>query len=409
VAGGPLSHRNFRWLWSGSLFSYAAWWIQQASMGWVVYEITGSGALLGAVLGMRAIPILALSPLAGVAADRYNRRRLLQSSQVVSGLIAALFGAALAMDRVGVASLFAFSLLMGACSVLDRPARQSMAFELVPRAIAMRAVALAIIGNNMARVLAPALAGYLITWVGVAGNFLVQALCYFAAAALVFLVDIPPARASAGRPSAMKELAEGFRFALGDPSLRLLLVLGVIEFLVLVPTLGTLFPIYAKDVFASGPQGLGLMFTAVGIGGIVGGYSAGALSRFARTGIIQTCAILGCSLAIVGLALSPNFTVAFVAIMLAGAFEMLLGTANLAALQMLAPEVMRGRITSLSQIYPAVISAGGFFVGPLADVLGAPGTSLVCAGACMAGTLVLWIRSGTLRELTVSQAEHPID
>jgi MFS family permease len=403
-AGSPLSYRNFRWLWTGSLFSYAAWWIQQASMGWVVYEITGSGAMLGAVLGVRAIPLLALSPLAGVAADRYNRRRLLQSSQVFSALISLAFGAALELHAVGIGSLFAFSILMGATSVLDRPARQSMAFELVPREIAVKAVALNIIGNNMSRVLAPAIAGYLIAWVGVAGNFFVQGGCYLAAAAMVFLVAVPPVKPQARRSSAMKELQDGLRFASADSSMRVLFMLGVIEFFVLVPTLGTLFPIYAKDIFAAGPQGLGLMFTAIGIGGIIGGYLAGVLSRYHRTGLIQTVAIVCCSLSIIGLAASPNFAVAFVAIVFAGTFEMLLGASNLAALQMLAPEAMRGRITSLSQLYPAVISLGAFLIGPLADVAGARGASVIAAALCLVAIAALWAGSARLRELRMSGA-----
>ena len=228
---GPLAYRDFRWLWSGSLFSYAAWWIQQASMGWVVYDITGSGALLGAVLGVRAIPLLAFSPLAGVAADRYNRRHLLQTSQIFSAAISLAFGAALATHHVGVGSLFAFSILMGASNVIDRPARQSMAFEMVPREIAVKAVALNIIGNNMARILAPAIAGYLIAWFGVAGNFFIQGACYLSAAALALGVVLPPRRPRANKTSAMAELKEGVRYAMGDASLRLLFLLGVMEFL----------------------------------------------------------------------------------------------------------------------------------------------------------------------------------
>jgi ENTS family enterobactin (siderophore) exporter len=195
---------------------------------------------------------------------------------------------------------------------------------------------------------------------------------------------------------------------MGDASLRLLFLLGVMEFFVLVPTLGTLFPIYAKDEFAAGPQGLGLMFTAIGIGGVTGGYLAGMLARRVRTGLLQAGAIVGCSLAIVGLALSPTFAVAFVAIVFAGMFEMLLGTANLAAMQMLAPEAMRGRITSLSQIYPAVISLGSLLVGPLADLAGARGASLAAAGICLSGTFALWTRSSRLRELSVS-ASAPVE
>jgi MFS family permease len=92
-------------------------------MGWVVYEITGSGALLGAVLGVRAIPMFLLSPLSGVAADRYNRQRMLQISQGLAAVIALAFGVALANDIVSTWMLFAFTLLMGSSNVLDRPAR----------------------------------------------------------------------------------------------------------------------------------------------------------------------------------------------------------------------------------------------------------------------------------------------
>src|SRR6185503_19300806 len=233
----------------------------------------------------------------------------------------------------------------------------------------------------------------------VAGNFFVQAACYAAAASLVFLVVLPPRAPRTRETSALKELGDGLRYAATDSGMRLLFVLGVMEFFVLVPTLGTLFPIYAKDIFNAGPEGLGLLFTGIGIGGIAGGWLAGALTRFPRTGLIQTVAILGCSFSIVALALSPTFSVAFISTVFAGAFEMLLGTSNMAALQMMAPEAMRGRISSLTQLYPAVISLGGVLIGPLADLTGARGASLIAALLCIAGTSALWIASPRLRVL----------
>jgi MFS family permease len=398
-----LSYRNFRWLWTGSLFAYASYWIQQASMGWVVYEITGSGALLGAVMGVRAIPMLALAPLAGVAADRYNRRRLLQGSQVLAAITAFAFGVGLALHWVGTWWLFVFSLLMGATGVLDRPARMSMAFELVPRDIAVKAVALNIIGNNLSRVFAPALAGYLIVWVGVAGNFVIQAVLYLIAASVVFLVVIPPHRAPAGQITATADLLEGLSYAANDPSTRLLVLLGAIQFFILVPTLGTLFPIYAKDVFDAGPQGLGLLYTAIGIGGMCGGYLAGVLSRYDRMGLIQVAAILFFCVSVVGIAMSPTFPVAFVCAVFAGTAEMVQSTTNMATLQMSAPEAMRGRITSLIQLYPALISLGAFLIGPLADLAGARGASFIAAGVCTVVITALWVFSPRLRALRLSQ------
>src|SRR3990172_5559148 len=95
-----LSYPNFRRLLAGSLFTYAAQWMQQASLAWVAYEITGSAALLGAIFAVRAVPMIGFAPFAGVAADRYDRRKLLIVSQLASAATTFAFGAALAMDVV---------------------------------------------------------------------------------------------------------------------------------------------------------------------------------------------------------------------------------------------------------------------------------------------------------------------
>src|SRR3954471_2728763 len=115
-------------------------------MGWVVYEITGSGALLGAVLGVRVIPLVLLAPISGVAADRFNRRRLMQASQALAAVVSFAVGAALAFGVVNVWMLFVFTLAMGASNVIDRPARMTTAFDLVPRDVVLKAVTLNTIG-----------------------------------------------------------------------------------------------------------------------------------------------------------------------------------------------------------------------------------------------------------------------
>jgi predicted MFS family arabinose efflux permease len=166
--------------------------------------------------------------------------------------------------------------------------------------------------------------------------------------------------------------------------------------------MGTLFPIYAKDVFGVGPQGVGLMFTAVGVGGIAGSYIGGMMSRIDRQGIVQVLANMVFMVMMLGLALSPTFAVALMFCALAGASEMLLSTSNMAMLQMAAPDAMRGRITSLVQFYPAMIALGGFITGPLADVFGPDGSTIIAAIACSAATLALYGFSARLRELRLS-------
>ena len=365
----------------------------------MVYEVTGSGALLGAVMGARAIPMLLLAPLSGVAAERYDRRRLLQGSQALAAAISLAFGAALAAGVVSVWMLFVFTVLMGSANVIDRPARLTSAFELVPRADAVKAVALNTLGFSMMRIFGPALAGYLIGWIGAAGSFFIQGLLYAASAAMVLLVVFPSRRAPPAGHSAFAQIAEGLRFAAADRRTRMLMFLGALPYFLLVPVWGTLLPIYAKDVFLAGPEGLGMLLTGVGIGGTLGGLIANALARAERQTLIQAAWIVAMGAAILGLAASPTLPVALVFSVLGGAAEMAHTASNMAMLQMNAPEEMRGRISSLTMLYPAMISLGAFLSGPLADLLGVRGASVALATVAIAVIALVYLASPLLREM----------
>jgi MFS family permease len=398
-----LSYRDFRRLWTSSLFSYAGQWVQQTALGWVVYEITGSGVLLGAVAAVRAIPAIGLTPLAGVWADRYDRKKLLHVSQWLAGLTSAALGAALALDIVAVWMLFAFSLAMGIANVADRPARMTSVFELVPLEIAPSAVALSMVALSLSRVVAPAVAGYLIAWLGFAGCFFVQASLYFAAGAIILIVVFPARKPPRREIAASKELIEGLRFAVSDRTTLLLLLLGWSQFVLLVPTWGTLLPIYAKDVFDVGPQGLGFMLSAVGVGGILGGLIAGYLSRFDPAGAIQGISLAIFCAAVAGMAFAPGFIAVIVLIFIGGTAEIVALSTNGAILQLAAPEAMRGRIASLNQIYPGFIALGAFIVGPLSDLAGPRAAAAIIALASAVICALLFAASPLLRRLRYSQ------
>jgi MFS family permease len=379
--------------------SWSGQWIQQAALGWVVYEITGSGALLGAVMGARAIPMFLLAPLSGVAAERYDRRRLLQGSQGLAAAISLAFGAALALGMVSTWMLFAFTILMGASNVLDRPARLTTAFELVAREDAVKAVALNTLGFSMMRIFGPAAAGYLIGWFGAAGSFFIQGLLYAASGALVLMVVFPARRQPGAGRSALADMLEGLRFAARDPKMRMLVVLGALPYLLLVPVWGTLYPIYAKDVFAAGPQGLGMLLTAVGVGGTLGGLAANLLARVERQALLQAAWVVVMAGAITGVAASASLAAALAFSVLGGAAEMAHTASNMAMLQMHAPEGMRGRIASLTMLYPAMISVGAFAAGPLSDFLGVRGASVALAATATAAMGVLVFASPRLGKI----------
>jgi MFS family permease len=386
-------------LWTGSLLSWSSQWIQQAALGWVVYEITGSGALLGAVMGARAIPMVLLAPLSGVAAERYDRRRLMQASQALAAAVSLAFGAALALGMVSTWMLFAFTVVMGASNVLDRPARLTTAFELVAREDAVKAVALNTMGFSMMRIFGPAAAGYLIGAFGAAGSFFIQGVLYAASALMVLMVVFPRRRAAAAGRSAIADMLEGMRFAGGDEKMRTLVLLGALPYFLLVPVWGTLFPIFAKDVFDAGPEGLGMLLTAVGVGGTLGGLAANALAHAERQAFIQAAWIVVMAAAIGGVAASPSLLLAVAFAVVGGAAEMAHTASNMAMLQMHAPEEMRGRISSLTMLYPAMISVGAFLAGPLSDLLGVRGASVALAATATAVIAVMLLASPRLRDM----------
>ena len=397
-----LSYPNFRRLLTGSLFTYLAQWMQQASLAWVAYEITGSAALLGAIFAVRAIPMIGFAPFAGVAADRYDRRNLLIVSQLASAATTFAFGAALALDLVSTWVLFLFTLLMGTNAVLDRPARNTMVFEMVPREVAMKAVGLHSMTFSLNRMAGPAIAGYLIALFGATGNFFIQALLYLAAFGMGFALAIPERKTAPPEASALKELLTGFRFLFSDPTIRLLMVFGLVPFFLLVPIWSTLLPVYAKDVFQAGPQGFGVLLAGVGIGATLGGAITVALARFDHQGTIQISAMLAYCASIAALAVSPSLVFAIPISVVGGASEVVFTTSQMTMLQMSAPEAMRGRVSSMIQLFPGFISLGATFCGLLAELAGARIASGLLAVACAIIVTVLYTASSRLRGLSLS-------
>lgn len=403
MSESPFSHKNFLCLWSSSLCAYGAMWIQAATLSWLAYDITGSSTMVGAILAVRVIPLLSLAPLSGVAADRYDRRRLLQSAQWLSAGSVFVFGVLLAFGLVQTWMLFAFTIILGAGNVIDRPSRHSTVFDVVPREIVPKAVAYNVMGNSSMRVLGPAIAGFLIAAIGAAGNFFIQGALYLASGLLAYLVIFPPKKPKETTISAWGELMEGFRYVARDRTTRMLMSITAIQYFLLVPVFNTLFPVYAKDIFKVGPEGLGLMFTFVGVGGVIGAATAGALMRYDRIGLIQTGAMLVYCAALVGIAFSPGFYVALAMCALAGAAEMVNSVNNQTMLQMSAPPEMRGRVVSLIQLNPALIASGSLIAGTLGDVIGAPGACIAVSAVSAFLILVMLFASPFLRSMRLSR------
>jgi MFS family permease len=399
----PLQHRDFRRLWTGTFFATAGQWIQQATLGWVVYDVTASASVLGAVLGIRAIPMLLLAPLTGVVADRFDRRYALAASQFLMVIISIALAALLALNQILVWHLFGFSVVSGVSAVFDRTLRSTLVFHSVPRNDAANAVALNSIAFSVTRAVGPAVAGFLIGSVGAAWNFAIQSLLYLGVTFAALSVSAaPPAPRRTAASSWWAEMKEGMHFTLTDPIARMMVVLGLVPPILLIPSLGALMPVFAADVFRSGPEGLGLLLSAVGVGGILGGLVAAWIARYDHTGLIQTLALAVFAFSLIAFAFSPDLATAVGFLVVAGVAEMVHHTVHVTTLQMCAPEHMRGRVASLLPVFPAFISVGALIAGVCADLIAPDLVVILFAVLALAVVITAWVRSTALREVRMS-------
>jgi MFS family permease len=173
-----LRHLDFRYLCAGTFMMSAGQWVQQVTLGWLVYELTGNSILLGALNGLRALPFLVTGPMAGVAADRMDRQKLMLRTQYVLIVTAVVMGGLVASGLLQVWHIFVFTLITGIAWTFSEPVRQSLIPSVVPKRELANAIALNSGGFNLMKVIGPALGGLMIALFGAAGNFFVQSVAY---------------------------------------------------------------------------------------------------------------------------------------------------------------------------------------------------------------------------------------
>src|SRR5438270_5718707 len=189
-----LRHRNFQLFFTGQLISLIGTWMQSVAQSWLVYRLTGSSALLGLVAFAGQIPIFLLSPIAGYAADRVSRHRLVIATQSTSMALALALAALTLTNRIRIWELFVLSALLGVANAFDIPARQSFLVEMVGREDLMNAIALNSSMFNGARIVGPAVAGLLVAKIGEGWCFFANGISYVAVIAGLMMMTLDPFR-----------------------------------------------------------------------------------------------------------------------------------------------------------------------------------------------------------------------
>ncbi|MDP9468922.1 MAG: MFS transporter [Chloroflexota bacterium] len=400
-------HRNFRLYWIGQIVSLVGTWMQTVSQPWLVLLLGGSPIQLGVVLALQFAPSLALAPLGGVLADRFDKRRLLLFTESFAALQAVALFVLTATGLIEIWQIMVLALAIGFVNALDMPVRQSFAAELVPRSDLVNAITLNSASFNLARVLGPAIAGITLALYGPAFNFAINAVSYLAVLGALLRMDpaaMQPVTRPDQRPSIRFSLAEGIRYAIRTPTVLWPLVLlgGMGAFGM---NFQTLLPLFARFTLSLDADGFGALFAAMGLGSLIGSLSLAFLgSRRPLVGMI-----LGGGLSFVSfealLGLSRTTLAAFPLIVIVGFSAMLMINSINVVVQRSVPDQLRGRVMSLYvTVFAGSVPIGGPFAGIVAQTWGPPAGFLVGAAV---GTMFIGLVGWQLVVLRKGRTDHP--
>ena len=337
--------RDFRYLWMGQVVSGLGRQVTSIVLPYQLYVLTGTPLAIGALALVQVVPIMAFSLGGGVVADAVDRRRLLLLTQAGLAISSAALAGLAMMAAPPVLAIYAVAFVAAGLGAMDQPARSSAVPRLVPRERLPAALALGQLNFQAAGVVGPAIGGLVIASLGIAAGYAFDVITFGAAiGALLLIAPIPPAH-GAVRPS-LGAIAEGLRFARRRRAILGTFAVDLNAMVFGMPT--ALFPVLALDVFRVGPAGLGLLAAAPAAGALVGAVLTGWVGRVRRTGRAVLWASAGWGLAITAFGLCTfSFPLALVFLAAAGAADVVTAVLRSAIVQLLTPDELRGRVTSI--------------------------------------------------------------
>jgi MFS family permease len=385
-----LRHRNFRLFYSGQTISLIGTWMQSLAQGWLVLQLTNSAFAVGLVSALGSLPVLLFSLPAGVYVDRTNKHRVVMIAQTLLLALALVLGVLVALHRIAAWQVGLIAALVGLVFAFEVPARQSLIVDLVGKDDLMNAIALNSSAFNATRVVGPAVAGFLISGVGIAACFLLNAASYVAVIVGLAKMRMPPYTHPTGEASYWERFREGARFAFGDRRVAALIAMTAILSVFGFPYV-VLMPVFARDVLHVGARGLGFLTAAIGVGAMASALGLAAFGPRLRKGKVIQWAGPAFALAIGGFAFSRWFPLALFALAASGVAMVLENAVTNTLLQMLVPDALRGRVMGFwTFVFVGFAPIGSLQVGFMAERFGAPVAVAIGAAVCFVGSIVMW-------------------
>ena len=396
TTASPFAIADYRFYWVARLASTIAQMSMVIVIGWQVYDIArltmgvkGAALQLGLIGVVQFVPLFALTLVTGWTADRLDRRFVARATIALELLCAAILGWLTWQGTVTLPALFAVAALLGVARAFAMPALQALSPNLVPRELLPKAIAMSSIAWQSGAIAGPAIGGYLYAWdahlpYAVAGGLFALSLC------CMFMIGPKPRSAIEGSKNPWKQMVDGLSYVR-----RNRLVLGAISldlFAVLLGGATAMLPIYARDILAAGPTGLGHLRAAPAIGATLTAiyFSFRPLKHNVGAKMLAAVGLFGAATIVFGL--SRSMALSLFCLALLGAADMFSVYVRQSLIQLYTPDAMRGRVGAVSSLFiSASNELGEAESGFLAALIG-PVAAVVAGGVGAIGITLLWAK-----------------
>ena len=395
-----LQYRNFRLFVFGQGVSLIGTWMQQVAMIWLVYRLSNSAFLLGLVGFCSQVPSFFLAPLAGVFTDRWNLHRTILLTQALAMCQAMILAVLTLTGTVTVWHVLVLSVCAGLVTAFDIPARQAFLIQMVEgRDNLANAIGLNSSMFNGARLVGPAIAGFLIAAVGEGVCFLLNGLSFVAVLAALLAMRLPPQVPAKTPQHVLHDLMEGFRYAFNFLPIREILMLLALVNMAAMPLM-VLLPVFATDVLHGGPDTLGLLTASTGLGALLGALCVAYRNSVLGLGrqIAWASAMFGLSL--IAFSFSHVLWLSML-LLVSGGFAVMMETAaSNTILQTIVDDDKRGRVMSFyAMAFLGAAPLGSLLAGSLASHLGVAPVVQLAGAMCIMGSSVFAWRLPALRKI----------
>lgn len=362
------TYRDYRLLWAGAFTSSIGTWMQQVAQAWLIFTMTGSPSLLSLDAFLGAAPFLLFSLFGGVFADRFDRRRILLSSQFVQLSTAFLLAGLIYTNHVQVWMILTLSFVVGFAQSFGGPAYQALVPTLVDREDLSNAVALNSIQFNLARVIGPVLAGIAFYKLGAAACFGLNGLSFIAVIVAILLLK-RGAPAAPAADSVWRSLKTGLKAVRDARPLRGLVAMAFAGSFCSIP-LVTFLPVFAKDIFHRDAKGYSGLLAAFGVGAVIGAIGIAGFGHVRRKGVVAVATQMTFGGLMIAFAASRNPALSYAILLAAGAALMVIFAMFMTLVQTHVEDHLRGRVVS---IYSLAFRGAM----PLSNLVGVVAASLI--------------------------------